>query len=89
MQLKRWIVNAIEVSTFSHQNKTRLFFLYLKLCFLHDKDREARFNPLTITLEWNGQEFDFFVREKLDLDALLHIFTDAEYALDKIPPVSA
>ncbi len=38
-----------------------------------------------LNLQWNKKNFEFFVREKQDLDALLHIFVDEEYSLEKIP----
>ncbi len=85
MQLKRWIYNAVKISKFAKRDKLKLFYMYLKLCFLHDKNKEYLFSPLMLNLQWNKKDFEFFVREKLDFDALLHIFVDEEYTLDKIP----
>lgn len=85
MQLKRWIVNSRKISRFAQRDKLKLFFIYFRLCFLHDRNKEHLFHPLMLNLQWNKKNFEFFVREKLDLDALLHIFVDEEYALEKIP----
>lgn len=80
MQLKRWIVNARKVSEFaSSDSRLRVFFLYLRLCFLKDLNKESEFSPVILNLFWNNRTFEFLVREKLDFDALLHIFTDIEY----------
>ena len=82
MQPKRWIENARKVSVLGvdRRERRRLFWLYLRASWCNDRGRPLD-TPVMARLSWKGKPFDYLIREKLDFDAVSHIFLDGEYPL--------
>jgi len=85
MQIKRWISTARRYSSLGvdPKEKKRIFWLYLKVAWLKDRGRWLK-SAEKLNLIWEEKPFEFLIREKLDFEALAHIFLDGEYPLSNL-----